>query len=459
MNNSPTEFARPAVESVENVESKPVAISTFSTNLTSTLDLQIAIFPPGSWFDRYMDYARSREESADSYLIGAIIPVFAAALARRVSFVWGDRWIYPNIYAMLAGKPGDRKSSAINLADEIAKKCLERRCFLPDAMSAEALFDEYDDEKGGSPDKILIADDANSFLGLIQKSNYGERVGQRLLTLYDCKGFLEAFRRNNDGEKKTGRREINSTSTSMILGATYNICQFHGHAIRSGLQRRFLYYIAEKHGRFIPLPPESAHMDFLNLIKKLQNILSIKSLEFSFSPDARVFWVNFQSNNRQEMEKTGFENDAHISRLNGQPDHVLKLAIIFELSLWLEMGGEPPKNISLMALETAILHTDHCIRAGQALDQIANRVKIQSDADILLAKIQIDFPAFQQNGEIILTRTQLTGKYAHHANRPGTLKPDDIYIKIIPDLIRRGKAREIKLPGKTANYSFRAESE
>jgi hypothetical protein len=444
---------------VENVENEPAAFSTFSTLSTGTLDLQAAIFPPGAWFDRYMDYARSREESADSYLIGSIIPVFAAVLARRISFAWGDRWIYPNIFAMLAGKPGDRKSSAINLAGEIARFCLEKKCFLPDAMSVEALFDEYDEDKGGSPDKILIADDANSFLGLIQKSNYGERVGQRLLTLYDCKGFLEAFRRNNDGagDAKSGRREINSTSTSMILGATYNICQFQGHEIRSGLQRRFLYYVAEKHGRFIPLPPESAHTDFLNLTEKLKNVFSIKSLEFSFSPAAREFWINFQKNNRWEMENAGFEKDAHISRLNGQPDHVLKLAMIFELSLWLEMGGEPPKTISPLALETAVLHIGHCIRAGQALDQIANRAKIQADAEILWAKIQMDFPGFRKNGEIILTRTQLTAKYAHHANRPGVLKPDEIYFQIIPDLIRREKAREIPRGGKPSIFAFLAD--
>jgi len=293
-----------------------------------------------------------QEESADCYLLGAITPVFAACMGRRVSFAWGERWVYPNLFAMLAGKPGDRKSSAINLAGSVANHCLEPQNFLPDALSAEALFDEYDENKGGCADKILIADDANPFLGMLQKSNYGERVGQRLLNLYDCKGLLESFRRNGGQENGNPRREISVTSTSMVLGATFNICQFHGHEIRSGLQRRFLYYVAEKHGRFIPIPPKSAHLEFLGISDRLKKLIRINSLNFAFSPDAGNFWVEFQKQNRTRMVEAGFENDALVSRLNGQPDHVLKLAMVFELALWLENGGEiPPDKISCPVLE------------------------------------------------------------------------------------------------------------
>jgi len=55
------------------------------------------------------------------------------------------------------------------------------------------LFDEFDTNSGGSPDKVLIADDANPILGTWTKSGYGERVGQRFLNLYDCKALLESF--------------------------------------------------------------------------------------------------------------------------------------------------------------------------------------------------------------------------------------------------------------------------
>jgi Protein of unknown function (DUF3987) len=432
-------------------------VSPLSPSSTVGPDLQRAIFPVNSWFARYMDFARTREESADCYLIGAIIPVVAAILGRKIAFAWGDRLIYPNLFAMLAGKPGDRKSSAINLAEKVAHKVLDPKQFLPDAMSAEALFDEYDEEKSGSPDKILIADDANPFLGLLQKTNYGERIGQRLLNLYDCKGLYESFRRNEENNNNS-RRNIAETSTCIVLGATFNICQFHGHGIRSGLQRRVLYYIAEKHGRLIAMPPASAHLEFLEIIEKLKKLSEIPRHFFSFGEEALKIWTEFQKNNRQRMHNEGFGNEAHVSRLNGQPEQVIKLAMIFEISVWLEKDGELPAEISAETLKTSIEHSEQCLAAAKALESISTRAEIQTEADTLVAKIAVDFPHEQNDGWIELTRTQLTAKYAAHAGRnKWSLSADDLYSRLIPDLIRRGKAREIPRPGKPSAFAFHAE--
>src|SRR5205823_13841959 len=141
-------------------------------------------------------------------------------LARRVYFPWGDERIYPNIYSMLAGKAGERKSSAVNLGEKGAKAALPPESFLPPVCSSESLFDEYDPNSGGSPDKLLLLDDANSLLATWTESGYGGRVGQQFLRLYDCKGLSEAFRKNKRGENTTGRRSVDETSTSIVLGAT-----------------------------------------------------------------------------------------------------------------------------------------------------------------------------------------------------------------------------------------------
>src|SRR5437660_376176 len=106
--------------------------STNSTNSTAPPRLlETAVFPPESLIEDYVKYARERLESADSYIVGAVLPVVAACLARRVYFAWGDERIYPNIYSMLAGKAGERKSSAVNLAEKTAKAVLPPESFLP----------------------------------------------------------------------------------------------------------------------------------------------------------------------------------------------------------------------------------------------------------------------------------------------------------------------------------------
>ena len=107
----PFDFTRAAIKN-----------STSSTSSTTpAFQLEDAVYPSESLIEDYADYARERLESADSYLVGAILPVIAACLGRRVYFTWGDERIYPNLCSMLAGNAGERKSSAVNLPEKIAK--------------------------------------------------------------------------------------------------------------------------------------------------------------------------------------------------------------------------------------------------------------------------------------------------------------------------------------------------
>lgn len=149
----------------------------------------------------------------------------AALLARRVSFPWGDGRVYPNLFVILAGKSGDRKSSAITLVERLAKAVLANNRFLPETCGAETLVDEYDETLGGSPDKLLIADDANPILGTWEKTAYGERVGQRFLTLYDCKPLVEAFRRNKKGDDEGRSRRLAEQQRQVGVGRERRIAK------------------------------------------------------------------------------------------------------------------------------------------------------------------------------------------------------------------------------------------
>src|ERR1700681_1152359 len=75
-----------------------------------------AIYPPDSILEDYMDYVRVECESADAFIIGSILPICAAQLGRNVRFPWGSNVRFPNLFSMLAGPAGDRKSSAIEIA-------------------------------------------------------------------------------------------------------------------------------------------------------------------------------------------------------------------------------------------------------------------------------------------------------------------------------------------------------
>jgi hypothetical protein len=419
--------------------------------------VQKAIYPEDSILADWIRLAREHEESADAFIIGSILPVCGAMLGRHVWFQWGEKQKFANCFTMLAGKPGDRKSSIIDLAEMLARKVLPGNAFLPKSFSPETLFDQYD----GRPDKLWIVDDANAVLTDWRKAVNGERVATRFLELYDCKGISDHFR--NQG----GEREVTQTSTSLLFGATFNIACFQGQTLKAGLARRFLYYIAEKHGRLIVRPPRK---DYLGLQALAEGFRELEKLEkiggpMDFSQRAALCWEKYQRENRAEMDQTdSLHQEAKLSRLSSAPTQTLSIAMIFEATRWAKNSNSPPLFgpgdqwrglIDERTLNYAIDHTNECLKAAEFLDSIANKAEIAQQAEILLAHVRRDF--LPNDDFIFVTRTDLTRTYCKNSSRSGSWKPDDLYLRFIPHLERRSEARLLVQRGKQEWFAFRAE--
>jgi hypothetical protein len=95
----------------------------------------------------------------------------------------------------------------------------------------------------------------------------------------------------------------------------------------------------------------------------------------------------------------------------------------------------PLKLISENVLRCAIEHLDFDLEAAVFLDSIADQQTTRNDAELLLARIRVDFK-HEADGSIYVTRSDLTAKYAHHSGRPGSWTPEDIFYRFIPCLIR-----------------------
>ena len=426
-------------------------------------DFSEAVFPEGSLIERFVEFAGKQIESAPVFILGAFLPLIARCIGRQAWFPWGSGRIYPNIYCILAGKPGDRKSSAITLAQQVVStpsgdgdQLLGPSAFLASSLSSEALFDEYDEKTGGCPDKLLHEEEGNIFLGNIAKSQYGERVGHRLLTLYDCKALSENFKRNKrepQDQSPEGRRFIAETSTSILLGATNDVASFQGAAIRAGLQRRFLYYLAEGHGGFIPMPPDANIEELRAIAQRLHHIKTSCAGTFRFSPEALKLWTEIQTRNRVKLQTA--QNEAAAGRLNGEPMHILKIAMLFAASL--EHNVEQ-KVISPETLDCAARHVGVCNAAAAQVDHVGQREHIAQSAEILLSRICRDYHhLIDSNGWINVSRSELTAKYAAHPGRQGTMTPNQIYLRLIPIMESEGKAKLVSKTGKAEIWAFRAE--
>jgi hypothetical protein len=261
----------------------------------------------------------------------------------------------------------------------LARKLLPQEAFLPKAFSPETLLDEYDANAGGRPDKLWICDDANATLADWQSSVTGVRNATRFLELYDCKPLSESYRRNRkDKQLGVQRRCIRSTSTSIVFGATFNFCTVRNQATRAGMQRRFLYYVAEGHGRTIRWPQlDKAKFD--DLVADF-SLLGKKVGEFFLSQEALSLFEDFQQDNRAQMAASDPLDQPLLSRLSSSPVQTLKVAMVFEACRSVS-ASSGSTVIQKTTLQYAIDHVNGCLEAAARLDSIARRIYIANDAD------------------------------------------------------------------------------
>jgi hypothetical protein len=397
-----------------------------------------------------MAVGRQLVESADCYLLGSVNAVCSAALARRVRFKWGYKDKYPNLFSMMAGPPGARKSSAIELAKKLAWYILPPESFLPKAFSAESLFDEYDDTKGGLPDKLGIWNEGKTLLTDWKESAQGRRTAALFLSLYDCEELTENYRRNATRSNPKTKRIIPETSTSVIVGATFGDAHFQGQDVKAGMARRFLFHVAEDAARVIVKPVELDLFPVIKLFLKLPEFAGV----CDFEPEANKLWTEYQYQNRRKLSDINRTKEAETHRLTSAPMQTLSVTMVYEACRVAKSGERSIKSIRKETLQKAINYVDDCLEAACFLDTASERNAIEAGAEIFLERIRKDYQS--ESGKIILSRSQIIIKYASHPGRTGDWKLKDIFEHWIPELSRQGHAKILPKQGKREIFEFLA---
>jgi DNA polymerase-1 len=414
---------------------------------------QKIFYPENSALHSFMEYGRTQTEGSDAYLLGSILAVCAGLVGRRVYIDFGGT-LYLNLFNLIVGRPGDRKSFTIKLAARIARLLLNAERFLPPILSVEGLFDEYCQDEGGDPDQICIVDDAAIVLSTWRSSTYGERVADLMLRLYDCEALSEAFRRN---KKKKGarsvKRTIPETSTTLLFGATFADALFSKQKSQQGLARRFLYYLASTSGRFIKWPTQQSIEPIADLFKPL---LAFKG-PLRLAPEADGLWEEFQHANRARLAEVPENRPDLAHALSSEPTHVLKVAALFELATAAARRQTSKRIIGPESLQTAIEHVAENLRAGAHLFHRAQQLEAREKAEEILAKIRAQFARSKKYPDSIFAdRTRLTSNFCNQTSRRGALTTEELYLQILPDLIRQGQAQLCLKKGRFEVYAFRA---
>ena len=443
------------VEVVENAQLNGSEWGETSTNATSSAypPSQTALWPEDSVLNDFMVFARQYSESEDCILIGSILPVVARLLGRNVYIRFSGRK-YPNVYNMLVTPPGYRKSTSINLSENIARELLDHSALLEGASSDQALFKAYQ----GNPDRLLIEDEGNTLLSNWSSDAAGKLVARRFLKLYDCRAWSQNYMKQaEDGGDALQR--IESTSTSLLVGTTYNNCRFNGLETKDGMRRRVNYYVSERMARTIYWPTDFDGGGYAEVVEQLRPLLSLAGEVKPLSGNSMDLWCDLQDANRaaiQNIDGIDAASEAYGSALAEENAKILKFAMMFEVCRWATDRSRDWTNIQPDTLQLAADHGRECLAASQRLDQIGRRAEIRDEADAILAQIRATSPV-SADGEIQLTKTQLTHRFAANPSRRGAMTPTRLYTEVIPDLKLRRLVRVLRPDGKLHIYCFKGE--
>lgn len=259
------------------------------------------------FFSSYFRYTEQTEPPC-IYHRWCAISTIAAILGRNFHLQHGHFRIYPNIYTMLIGGSGTRKSTAIKLIkkllvrtgyETIAADKTSKEKFLVDLEGREEEAAEGADNKKAY-DKILEANLWGDSKDLIQEprevfvmaDEFNEFSGSGNLEFYTTLGNLWDW---DDDTRPFTQRLKNSRSVS-IFQPTINILggntpenyskAFPPEIIGQGFLRRLLHIYGEKSDKSFAFPPEPAVEATAEIVKLLQEIRSVIKGKAEFTQEA-----------------------------------------------------------------------------------------------------------------------------------------------------------------------------
>lgn len=299
----------------------------------------------GDLISEYISYASESSEVPATFHRWAVIAGIGAFLGRQYYFHHGHFTLYPNIYAMLIGSPGTRKSSAIKLMKKIlieagyntvaADKTTKEK-FLMDLagetgdfdgtgkskLSPEELLDQNlfggGEETNGDAEVFIMADEFNDFFG-----NGNIEFISLLGTLWDYSGVYR-------NRIKNGKSiSINNPTISILGGNTptgFSLA-FPTEILGQGFFSRILLIHGEPNGKRIAFPKSPDQLETSGLIKRLRDIRLHSIGQAKLGSTAEKLLERIYNTNSFGVDDVRFQ-----SYSNRRFTHLLKLCLITSAS-------------------------------------------------------------------------------------------------------------------------------
>jgi hypothetical protein len=318
------------------------------------LDTPLHIVPkpapkPPDFISMYLDYTADTECPAFFHRWTALT-CLSAYLGRRTHFQHGHFVIHPNIYSMLIGAPGTKKSSAIKIGAKLlgmagyttfaAKKTRQEKYLCDLAEQAERtmqpdVVDNMMDENlwGDMPDSTLTEKskykDCAPVESFVAADEFNNFIGVGNLEFASILGELWDYDDVYDYRLKTSNSVYIPYPTITILGGNtptgFSEC-FPTNAIGQGFFSRLLLVYGEPTGVKHTFPPPPDGIKQAELVAYLQRIKQEVTGEITLTPEAK------------ELMETIYHNDPGIDDLrfehyaNRRLTHLIKLCLVVSAS-------------------------------------------------------------------------------------------------------------------------------
>lgn len=284
----------------------------------------------GDWIDSFIEYTDDSEPPT-LYRKWVAVSVIGACLQRRCWLQWGIDRLFPNLYTVLVGPPGEaRKGTAMKMGRIFLDRMPDVN-LAADATTREALirylaFCQADYGEDGRRAHVhcsmtIYSEELSVFL----RSNDQDLLAM-LCAWYDC-GDTWKYMTKTQGE------DFLSNIWVGLLGATTPKSikeSMPETGFGGGFTSRVIFVYADKPGKRVkwptPLLPEDPMWQQLE--KDLEVICTLGG-QFKFDDEWAAMWDSWYENHEQECEHLGNKLRHYVTR---RQTHLRKLSMIFSAS-------------------------------------------------------------------------------------------------------------------------------
>lgn len=255
-----------------------------------------------NFIEKYYNYTRETEPPTN-YHVWTMVSCLSALLGRKCYIPQGVFTIYPNLYIVLVGSPGMKKSSAMNIGKNLLRT-IDNFPLAPASMTREAMLASLaQNECKFSVNNVeMNFHQVSAFVTELQEFIGGKHRNQSMIDI------LTAIWDEPTYEYSTINREpikIDQPYVTLLACCTTDWLneKIKASIISEGLARRMIFVYEEQRSKYVPFPTLSAEqveawVELEGQAKKLRSITG----RFKFTDDAIEYWESLYIKIQQEAE-------------------------------------------------------------------------------------------------------------------------------------------------------------